>query len=799
MTYSNATFYLDLESGSDAARTALTSVAVANNGSGLVRCTKVAHGLVTGAVVDNTLNYTGAWIITRIDADNFDLVGSTYSTSTALTATPRGGASKADAWKTITGGATSARIAAGDTIRLMASPDETSIGNATWTNASKTVTLAGAVTANIDDGEAAWTASSNVTSTADTSQFKENTKSAKHVIASGFTTGLASFKATGTLNLSGYQQVSFWIFNTAAIAASTLSIRLCSDTAGVTTVDNLAVPAIPSVNQWVAITVDKGSALGSSIQSVALYCDLDPGAVTVQLDNIIACKASSSADSLSLTSLIGKACNSAWVASTAYATNDIRKPTQPNRNGYRYKVTAGGGGSSGGSEPTWPDSVGATVSDGALTWTCDGIEDTWYPIQSINGTTVKIDNHVNNLGSAGRGYSGTTETVATYKRECIKLASMAASSSTGLQTDLQASGTTGNHITYSGGWSRTDMAAQTGETWVTGQNGFGNGLDFNGRTFITVSNYNTTRFYYSFAVTSSQVLNLLNCQSVGSSNVAMYLNGQALMIRCTGVVFNNHNITGNLAAIGINDFARIFLKAVTCSNNLVGSGISSTITYSSPTVVVDAVLRNNASYGASLLAASTINMAGVLFGDNVSGSLNCPNAQATLVNCLLPESTEFGAQTAFRDLYIWSQKHDQTAGNHLITTDGGTIISATDQRNTASGISWKFRPTSTNRAAVYPLKLSIAKIACAANVAVTVKVYTRRDSTNINGLLCVEAGQLTGVSRQEIACAPTINTWVQSSALTFTPTEAGVVEIFFKVYDGVGTSNNFWIDDLSIS
>ena len=53
------------------------------------------------------------------------------------------GLSFANRWKTITAGATAARIAPGDTIKIMGSPDPTSLGiNATWTNKSATVTLA---------------------------------------------------------------------------------------------------------------------------------------------------------------------------------------------------------------------------------------------------------------------------------------------------------------------------------------------------------------------------------------------------------------------------------------------------------------------------------------------------------------------------------------------------------------------------------------------------------------------------------------------------------------------------------
>src|SRR5512138_3120467 len=68
------------------------------------------------------------------------------------------GADWANAWKTITSGATAARIAPGDIIRIAKSPAPYSIGNATWNDLSKTVTLATAQTATVELCEAAWTA-----------------------------------------------------------------------------------------------------------------------------------------------------------------------------------------------------------------------------------------------------------------------------------------------------------------------------------------------------------------------------------------------------------------------------------------------------------------------------------------------------------------------------------------------------------------------------------------------------------------------------------------------------------------
>ena len=56
----------------------------------------------------------------------------------------------------------------------------------------------------------------------------------------------------------------------------------------------------------------------------------------------------------------------AWAATTAYSLGAFREPTIAN--GFRYEVTSAG--TSGGSEPAWPTTVGATVVDATVTWTC---------------------------------------------------------------------------------------------------------------------------------------------------------------------------------------------------------------------------------------------------------------------------------------------------------------------------------------------------------------------------------------------------------------------------------------------
>jgi hypothetical protein len=706
------------------------------------------------------------------------------------------GAAFGTRWKTFASGATAARTAPGDTIRIMSSTNPTSIGNATWTQNSKTITLASAVTLNISDCETAWTASANVTSTADTSQFKENTKSAKHVIAGAFTTGLCAYFATGTLNLSGYQQVSFWVYATAAITANTLSLRLCTDTAGATSVHTIPLPPTNQGSVWLPVTVDLGTNMNSAIQSVALYQDVDIAAVTVQVDNIIACKASSSADSLSLTSLIGKVWNLNWTASTAYASNDLRKPTPPNRNGYRYKVTAGGGGNSGSTEPTWPLEIGATVTDGALTWTCDDLEDTWYGIQSINGTTVKLDNGPQTLGNAGRGYGGSTETVATYKRETIKQAMVSAFTAFNI---VQEGGTSGSPITYSGGWNTTDMSTQTGETWIDGQDAyFNSGFNANTSSYLVFDNLNSVRCYTGFSNLYSFTYCIVkNCHAnnTNSSGIATAgTSGSAGPSSFLGIAAHNGDTLGILLSSTMMQARALSAYSNISQNISLGGG-------SSQGMMQDFTAKNSGAYGLYTQSGPVfpVKISRLVTASNVSAGAYA-SAGLILFNSSLTDTTAYAPLTSGVNAYLYSQKDGGTATSHVITTDGGTIISATDQRHTGSGIAWKFRPTATSRTAVYPLTLSVAKIALSANNLVTLSIWTRRDNTNINGKLLVQGGQIAGVpSDVSVACAPTINTWTQSSNLTFTPSEAGVVEVLFQVYDGVGTSNNFWIDDISIT
>ena len=166
-------------------------------------------------------------------------------------------------------------------------------------------------------------------------------------------------------------------------------------------------------------------------------------------------------------------------------------------------------------------------------------------------------------------------------------------------------------------------------------------------------------------------------------------------------------------------------------------------------------------------------------------------------NCLLGDSVEFNASNSWLSIEYASQNHDQTAGNHKIFIDGGLISSATDQRHTASGISWKLQPTSTPlRTSRRPVTLSLAKVACSANNLVTITAWMRRDNAGLTMRLVCKGGQLAGVPSDVVSALSTTNAW-EEETITFTPTETGVVEITAEAWGD--TTFSGWVDDMTIT
>ena len=604
-----------------------------------------------------------------------------------------------------------------------------------------------------------WTASANVTCTVITSDFKEGGECQQIAVATGFTTGLAAHFATGTLDLSGYQQISFRIKQTSGTigAAGAITLRLCTVPGGAVSVHTITVPTVGVLNTWCTFTWDNAANLNAAIESCALYVATDNGAQTFLIDCVIACKDKTSADSLTLNSLISK--NSGTEA--------------------------------------------------------------WWAIQSINDVRVVLEGIVNTIPAASpqRGYSGTSEAVTTYKRETTRTI-CAAAAGTAVQTANEA-GTSGNLISYSGGWNRTDMSTQTGETWFDGCNGFGNAFSAPSIHFISYDKINFTRYNQGLVAAGADdctIGSMSFCSlnsSAGSLQMGSRLTATTLSaVACAGILWSSTGMGGAVigtiaradssGAGGLNfnqTAGSIDVGTIVQANNNTTSGITVSISadigtisacngngtfgvsFVGPGRIGSATCNNNTTYGIGATAAGGLVLGGSTTG-NASGGLSAVATQLTVRDFTVNEATEAVAFTAYANGRIYSEKHDGTANNAQIFCDGGLISQQASVVHGSAATAFKFSPTSTNRTVNYPLNLPIAQIAVGASALVTVKAWMRRSNTGLTGRLVCKGGQIGGVAADVTASiTAAADTW-EEITITFTPSEAGVVEIEAQFYGG---------------
>lgn len=743
--------------------------------------------------------------------------------------------------KTFTAGLTAVRTSSCDIVRVMASPDPTSIGNATWngtgsqptisisssTNASpisittssahaystgdtvficdhttnlnangtweitvtgpSTFTLDGstgsgtggatgtarkatncvirlpsALTENIaafgnrGNGRTIWTASANVTSEFRLASTREGDVGDQFLIGAGFTTGLAAYKSFATKDLSGYQQISFSIAQFAGAVASSgqLQLKLCSDTAGAVAVNTFNIPALGTLSSYHVFTLDAGTNLGNNIQSIGLYVTSDVGAQTILLSNIIACKSVSSNDSLSLTSLISK-----------NTTNEA-----------------------------------------------------WYPILSINNTRVIIDGRLGTSPlSAGqttfsKGYYGTSETVTTYKRESIKTPPQSAAGNGVHIINDSVSHFTPN-IVIEGGYDRTSMSTQSGLTFFDGVNGLGYGITMSSRSGFTFKNLGFVR-YDRVYMQNCFFLYVKNFHVISCGNhfnlptATQFCKFENVFCVCNNIGlaadfgFNRHSFTNcyflscNNRGMDLNTYNNNVWNNCFFNNNgsngILASSGGSNNTWN------NCEFRNNQGDAYRTQGVTSNDVWNNCITSNISvyNSIFSFGGSVYLNNCLINESAEFGFYSGGNGR-VYCSNHDNTSGNYFIYTDFGLIRPQTTIRYSNSGYAWAISPTSDYRKEDYPLDFSVAKIAVNANNLVTIKAWMRRTNIGLTFRLKIKGGQIAGVTNDVISyMTAAADVWEQV-ALSFTPTEIGVVELLAECWGGASYTG--YIDDLSVT
>jgi archaellin len=131
-----------------------------------------------------------------------------------------------------------------------------------------------------------WTPSSNVTVATDASDRKEGSSSADLTIDAGFTTGLAAYSATLTVDLSAHYSARLWIKSSTPTADGDLQLVIDDSGACGTPLETLDIPAL-TANVWVQTVLKLSDpSLLSTVQCVGITGAVDVGATVVTIDLI---------------------------------------------------------------------------------------------------------------------------------------------------------------------------------------------------------------------------------------------------------------------------------------------------------------------------------------------------------------------------------------------------------------------------------------------------------------------------------------------------------------------------------
>lgn len=672
-------------------------------------------------------------------------------------------------------------VAAGDTVRIKGGSIPSDMAQtATWTNQS-TVVLASSVTATVTLCQSAWTNSTNVTCTTSGDR-KEGTLSINNAIAGAFTTGLAAFFATGTLDLSAYQQLTFWIKSDTAVAASSIRVDLCTDTVGAVPVNSFTISRALNASVWTPITIDSGGNLNSAIASIAMnvLIDLGGSTVNVKFDDILACKAASAADSLSLTSLIGQN---------------------------------------------------------------DGI---WWGLRSINGTTLIVDINPNASNStAALGWSGTTGTAEIWKVETIKTPKVAASNTVVTNAPVNGTSGNVVTISGGWNTTDMSTQDAGDITICDGLDGFGIAFSCS-KNYTTWSNIGTVRYDTGWNVSTTSVSNntwtipvVSNCTQTGlvldgpnhivTSAVGVGHGGAGVITHSAGTATNVTitALTSLSCNAGMNlgvSTGRLSIGTIVSSNNngvnltLAGNSTITTsgtfnysvngnhgftISSSFPIIMYNITSTHNTDSGITFTKGTRHRIYGLTTSNNTTSGINATissglvnGAELFFYNASITDSTRFSTITAEANLRFYSNHEGGVVTTNKIYSDGGTsnVIAqtVTSPVSSPSTVAWELTSGSTDRDAMYPVVIPLASLLVQSGKTLTFTADIRRSSTTaMVAQLVIPGGRVSGVgsagTNVVTTAAGSANTYT-TETITVTPSATDVIEIFFQGYNTDGSS-----------
>jgi len=714
------------------------------NDSNPVSAAKTAHGLITGDIIfrENSA-YGGFYAVTKVNDDSFTVDG----TESQVTQT--------NVSETI-------YKVSEFCVKLASSP----IKNILCSNGLSSSNNVGT---NKD-----WVASQGTTGV-DGTYYKTQRYASRHFKTGTASVGKVAYCALdSTLDLSGYQQISLryiwdYIGSGQKNDSGIFSLRLCSDTQGDTTVNTIPITPPPGddPDDWFWWTYDNGANLGSNINSVALYADIavEHSSTEIMLENIIACKAKSSADSLHLGSLISKG----------------------NINSSHYYGIDG-------------------IVDNIVILKFNSNENAQdYGINTTNSSTVR--NHLR--------HNETTGTVTTYKVDPYTPDPTFYNSNEDSANNLINIDNTGS-VTISGGWNTTDMSTQdtNAMTWIS-QFAF---------SYMSIS-VNSTTSMSDIGLACGMFKNEM--KTLGGSPTTSWSNCHIMYMRewvvSAPIKFENCKVLGCGIDASDSEGANGALwvnSQFTNTQYYHECGGKNEPSYFSGCTFNGTAARSTYNIFYNTQSAESLQNARLY---------NCTLKNTTLhdewwevcfsyVNCTFTNVTLF--DNTDYDLGIPQDRkpsftfinYDNTTNDHRIYYHNGLVVSDSSVTQSGSGYSWKYTPLSQVDNLLHrkynPIQFKLAEVAVYANTQVTASVYIRRSATSSGtgthdecGLALLARPNLhLGITtdlKQKVTSGGTADAWEQVT-LTFTPTVSGVAT-FHALLLSYATSHTVHVDTFSVT
>jgi flagellin-like protein len=138
-------------------------------------------------------------------------------------------------------------------------------------------------------GDTAWTGSTNVTSTVDSTDKKHGTGSADLLLDASFTTGLVAYDDLNTtVDLSSIDTIDIWIKYGTTTSSGDLELILDDSAGCASSLENIDLPQLAG-GTWklVTLTISDNSDM-TAIQCVGINLVTDDGSQTINVDNIVA-------------------------------------------------------------------------------------------------------------------------------------------------------------------------------------------------------------------------------------------------------------------------------------------------------------------------------------------------------------------------------------------------------------------------------------------------------------------------------------------------------------------------------